>query len=121
MLAVKDQLDFGCDDAECELNCKPAGMKYFAALNNTVIDGKICYRPAEYYRYNYQERAVCVNGICKRMGSREDAAAKVRADTQVKLSQMVKAIANRQDPVIKEILQYIYQIKPEKCRNFQRK
>ncbi|KAL9914968.1 thrombospondin type-1 domain-containing protein 4-like [Glossina fuscipes fuscipes] len=53
------------DDAECELNCKPIGMKYFATLNNTVIDGTMCFRPAEYYRYNYQEGAVCVNGICK--------------------------------------------------------
>ncbi|KAI9577970.1 hypothetical protein GQX74_014114 [Glossina fuscipes] len=53
------------DDAECELNCKPVGMKYFATLNDTVIDGTMCYRPAEYYRYNYQEGAVCVNGICK--------------------------------------------------------
>uniref|UniRef100_D3TP84 V-type proton ATPase subunit G n=1 Tax=Glossina morsitans morsitans TaxID=37546 RepID=D3TP84_GLOMM len=57
----------------------------------------------------------------KHMGSREDVAAKIRADTQVKLSQMEKAIANRKDPVIKEILQYIYQIEPEKHRNYQRK
>uniref|UniRef100_A0A1B0FM85 C2H2-type domain-containing protein n=1 Tax=Glossina morsitans morsitans TaxID=37546 RepID=A0A1B0FM85_GLOMM len=56
----------------------------------------------------------------KHMGSREDVAAKIRADTQVKLSQMEKAIANRKDPVIKEILQYIYQIEPEKHRNYQR-
>lgn len=55
------------------------------------------------------------------MGSREDVAAKIRADTQVKLSQMEKAIANRKDPVIKEILEYIYQIEPEKHRNYQRK
>uniref|UniRef100_A0A1B0C086 Uncharacterized protein n=1 Tax=Glossina palpalis gambiensis TaxID=67801 RepID=A0A1B0C086_9MUSC len=53
------------DDAECELNCKPIGMKYFATLNNTLIDGTMCFHPAEYYRYNYQEGAVCVNGICK--------------------------------------------------------
>ncbi|KAI9579551.1 hypothetical protein GQX74_006088 [Glossina fuscipes] len=55
------------DDAECELNCKPIGMKYFATLNNTVIDGTMCFRPAEYYRYNYQEGAVCVNGISAAM------------------------------------------------------
>lgn len=34
------------DDAECELNCKPLGMKYFATLNETVIDGTACSRPA---------------------------------------------------------------------------
>uniref|UniRef100_A0A1A9W6T3 ADAMTS cysteine-rich domain-containing protein n=1 Tax=Glossina brevipalpis TaxID=37001 RepID=A0A1A9W6T3_9MUSC len=53
------------DDAECELNCKPLGMRYFATLNATVIDGTVCYHPAEYYRYNYQDGAMCVSGICK--------------------------------------------------------
>lgn len=56
------------DDAECELNCKPLGMKYFATLNDTVIDGTPCQRPAEYYRSNRSTplgRAICVDGICK--------------------------------------------------------
>lgn len=55
------------DDAECELNCKPLGMKYFATLNDTVIDGTPCQRPAEYYRSKstYASRAMCVDGICK--------------------------------------------------------
>ncbi|XP_037825711.1 A disintegrin and metalloproteinase with thrombospondin motifs 6-like, partial [Lucilia sericata] len=53
------------DDAECELNCKPLGMKYFATLNATVIDGTACEKPAEYYRSNYSGRAMCIDGICK--------------------------------------------------------
>ncbi|ALC39280.1 CG6232, partial [Drosophila busckii] len=55
------------DDAECELNCKPMGMKYFATLNDTVIDGTPCQRPAEYYRTQSSawSRAMCVDGICK--------------------------------------------------------
>ncbi|XP_030240028.1 thrombospondin type-1 domain-containing protein 4 isoform X1 [Drosophila navojoa] len=56
------------DDAECELNCKPLGMKYFATLNDTVIDGTPCQRSAEYYRSNRSTplgRAICVDGICK--------------------------------------------------------
>ncbi|XP_030561294.1 thrombospondin type-1 domain-containing protein 4 isoform X1 [Drosophila novamexicana] len=55
------------DDAECELNCKPLGMKYFATLNDTVIDGTPCQRPAEYYRSKSTRvgRAMCVDGICK--------------------------------------------------------
>lgn len=57
------------DDAECELNCKPLGMKYFATLNNSVIDGTACFRPAEYYRSNYLGRAICVGGICKAIQS----------------------------------------------------
>ncbi|XP_054741573.1 thrombospondin type-1 domain-containing protein 4 isoform X1 [Anastrepha obliqua] len=53
------------EDAECELNCKPVGMKYFATLNSSVIDGTPCFRPAEYYRSNYRQRAMCVDGVCK--------------------------------------------------------
>ncbi|XP_059620455.1 thrombospondin type-1 domain-containing protein 4 isoform X2 [Phlebotomus argentipes] len=53
------------EDAECELNCKPVGLNYFATLNNAVIDGTPCTKPAEYYRRNFQGRAVCVEGICK--------------------------------------------------------
>ncbi|XP_049318094.1 uncharacterized protein LOC125780238, partial [Bactrocera dorsalis] len=53
------------EDAECELNCKPKGMKYFATLNSSVIDGTPCFRPAEYYRSNYRQRAMCVEGVCK--------------------------------------------------------
>lgn len=53
------------EDAECELNCKPKGMKYFATLNSSVIDGTPCFRPAEYYRSNYRQRAMCVDGVCK--------------------------------------------------------
>jgi len=42
-------------------------MKYFATLNDTVIDGTPCQRPAEYYRSKstYASRAMCVDGICK--------------------------------------------------------
>lgn len=53
------------EDAECELNCKPIGMKYFATLNRTVIDGTPCSKPMEYFRRNNSKRAVCVDGICK--------------------------------------------------------
>ncbi|XP_033236343.1 thrombospondin type-1 domain-containing protein 4 isoform X2 [Drosophila pseudoobscura] len=52
-------------DAECELNCKPLGMKYYATLNESVINGTPCKRPAEYYRLNFLGRAICVDGICK--------------------------------------------------------
>ncbi|XP_036321209.1 thrombospondin type-1 domain-containing protein 4 isoform X3 [Rhagoletis pomonella] len=41
------------------------GMKYFATLNSSVIDGTPCFRPAEYYRSNYRQRAMCVDGVCK--------------------------------------------------------
>ncbi|XP_044316123.1 thrombospondin type-1 domain-containing protein 4 [Drosophila rhopaloa] len=53
------------DDAECELNCMPFGMKSFATLNESVIDGTPCQHPAEYYRSQLWDRAVCVDGACK--------------------------------------------------------
>ncbi|XP_017099283.2 thrombospondin type-1 domain-containing protein 4 isoform X1 [Drosophila bipectinata] len=53
------------DDAECELNCMPSGMRSFATLNQSVIDGTPCRHPAEYYRSHLWSRAVCVDGACK--------------------------------------------------------
>lgn len=53
------------EDAECELNCKPIGMKYFATLNKTVVDGTSCNTPSEYFRRRDNAKAICVEGICK--------------------------------------------------------
>ncbi|EAA14143.3 AGAP010001-PA, partial [Anopheles gambiae str. PEST] len=53
------------EDAECELNCKPIGMRYFATLNKTVIDGTPCSKPTEYFRRNNSGRGICVEGLCK--------------------------------------------------------
>ncbi|KAH8287902.1 hypothetical protein KR018_006958, partial [Drosophila ironensis] len=53
------------DDAECELNCMPSGMRSFATLNESVTDGTPCRHPAEYYRSHLWSRAVCVDGACK--------------------------------------------------------
>lgn len=56
---------FFAADAECELNCKPIRLNYFATLNKTVIDGTSCSKPPEFYRKSYEGRAVCVEGTCK--------------------------------------------------------
>ena len=54
------------DDAECELNCKPVGMRYFATLNRTVIDGTSCTKPTEHPNRQIRDaKAICVEGICK--------------------------------------------------------
>lgn len=53
------------DDAECELNCKPMGMSYFATLNDSVIDGTPCQYPVDFVHRNHSGRAMCVEGVCK--------------------------------------------------------
>ncbi|XP_052863931.1 thrombospondin type-1 domain-containing protein 4 [Anopheles cruzii] len=53
------------EDAECELNCKPIGMRYFATLNQTVIDGTSCNKPTDYFRRSNSGRGICVEGVCK--------------------------------------------------------
>lgn len=53
------------DEAECELNCKPIGMNYFATLRDRVIDGTSCLFPVDFVRQNHSGRAMCVDGICK--------------------------------------------------------
>lgn len=55
------------------------------------------------------------------MGSREGVAAKIDADTRVKLSDMEGAIRTRKEPVIQEILQYVYNISPEVHKNYHKK
>lgn len=55
------------------------------------------------------------------MGSREGVAAKIDADTRIKLDEMEKAIVSRKEPVIEEVLQIIYNITPEMHKNYTRK
>lgn len=55
------------------------------------------------------------------MGSREGVAAKIDADTRVKLADMDRAIGSRKEPVIQEILQYVYNITPEIHKNYHHK
>ncbi|XP_023177955.1 V-type proton ATPase subunit G [Drosophila hydei] len=57
----------------------------------------------------------------KHMGSREGVAAKIDADTRVKLSDMEGAIRTRKEPVIQEVLQFVYNISPEVHKNYNRK
>lgn len=52
------------------------------------------------------------------MGSREGVASKIEADTQVKLREMIKALGTTKDPVIRDILDYVYDIKPDLHKNW---
>lgn len=52
------------------------------------------------------------------MGSREGVAAKIDADTRTKLADMERSLVSRKEPVIEEVLQFVYNIKPELHKNY---
>lgn len=55
----------------------------------------------------------------KHMGSKEDVAARIEADAKVKIEEMGKSVAKNKGAVIGEILNLVYDIKPELHKNFQ--
>lgn len=52
------------------------------------------------------------------MGSREDVAARIDADTKVKIEEMNKAVSVNKQAIIEKILELVYDIKPELHKNF---
>lgn len=56
--------------------------------------------------------------ILQHMGSREDVAARIDADTKIKIEEMNKAVSVNKQAVIEKILELVYDIKPELHKNF---
>ncbi|XP_072948223.1 V-type proton ATPase subunit G [Epargyreus clarus] len=54
----------------------------------------------------------------KHMGTREGVAAKIDAETRVKIDEMNKMVQAQQEAVIKDILNLVYDIKPELHINY---
>ncbi|XKL68737.1 hypothetical protein PGB90_006506 [Kerria lacca] len=54
----------------------------------------------------------------KHMGSREDVAYRIEADTKAKIDEMTKQVNTNKDTVITKILELVYDIKPELHKNF---
>nr|CAD7606877.1 unnamed protein product [Timema genevievae] len=54
----------------------------------------------------------------KHMGSREDVAARIEADTKVKIDEMNKQVTVHKEQVIQKILELVYDIKPELHQNY---
>lgn len=52
------------------------------------------------------------------MGSREDVAARIDADTKIKIEEMNKAVSVNKQAIIEKILELVYDIKPELHKNF---
>ncbi|XP_059473691.1 V-type proton ATPase subunit G [Neocloeon triangulifer] len=55
----------------------------------------------------------------KHMGSREDVAARIEAETRVKIEEMNRAVKTQKTVVIGQLLDLVYDIKPEVHKNFQ--
>ncbi|XP_060859161.1 V-type proton ATPase subunit G-like [Metopolophium dirhodum] len=55
----------------------------------------------------------------KLLGSREDVAARIDADTKIKIEEMNKAVIVNKQAVVDHILELVYEIKPELHKNFE--
>lgn len=53
------------------------------------------------------------------MGSKESVAAKIDADTRVKIDEMNQSISSNRPVLIQELLDLVYDIKPELHKNLQ--
>lgn len=52
------------------------------------------------------------------MGSKEGVAARIDADTKLKIEEMNSQLLTHKDAVIQKILELVYDIKPELHRNY---
>lgn len=52
------------------------------------------------------------------MGSREGVASKIDVETQSRLKEMLRALASNTPPVIDEVLELVYDIKPLVHKNY---
>lgn len=52
------------------------------------------------------------------MGSREGVAAKIDVETKLRLEDMIRQLTAQKEPVIGDVLNLIYDIKPELHKNY---
>lgn len=73
----------------------------------------------EIERYRQERERQFKEFEAKHMGSREGVAAKIDADTVVKIDDMSRSISVNKAALIEEVLQLVYDIKPTLHKNFQ--
>lgn len=56
--------------------------------------------------------------LLQHMGTREGVASKIDVETQSSLKEMLRALASNKAPVIDEVLELVYDIKPSVHRNY---
>ncbi|CAO1318728.1 unnamed protein product [Diamesa tonsa] len=72
----------------------------------------------EIEKYRMERERLFKEFEAKHMGSREGVAAKIDADTVLKIEEMNRAISSNKNPIIQEVLRLVYDIKPEVHRNY---
>nr|CAD7395150.1 unnamed protein product [Timema poppensis] len=66
----------------------------------------------------FEAKVMLILWSCDHMGSREDVAARIEADTKVKIDEMNKQVTVHKEQVIQKILELVYDIKPELHQNY---
>lgn len=66
----------------------------------------------------YWSHAKLKNQFLQHVGSKDQVAAKIDADTRTKLDEMNRALQTQKEQVIYEVLEFIYAIKPELHKNY---
>lgn len=59
-----------------------------------------------------------VVSLLQHVGSREGVAAKIDTETRQRIDEMNRALLNQKEPVIGDVLNFIYAIKPELHKNY---
>ncbi|CAO1343317.1 unnamed protein product [Diamesa serratosioi] len=72
----------------------------------------------EIEKYRMERERLFKEFEAKHMGSREGVAAKIDADTVLKIDEMNRAISSNKNPIIQEVLRLVYDIKPEVHKNY---
>lgn len=70
------------------------------------------------FMIRFSKECICSFSL-QHMGSREGVAAKIDADTVLKIEEMNRSISTNKAALINEILKLVYDIKPQLHKNFQ--
>merc|ERR1712080_373906 len=73
---------------------------------------------AEIEKYKSERERDFKNNEAKHIGSKDDIAAKIEADTKVKIEAMNRSVATNKDAVIDSLITLVCDIKPKVHENF---
>lgn len=74
----------------------------------------------EIERFRVEREKAFKDTEVKHAGSREGVAAKIDADTRIRIDDMNRQVANNKERIIVEVLGHVYNIMPELHKNYQK-